>query len=107
MLALVSQAALATAATVLFDHRVVGVAETLPDATDLWVRPKELPRVNGFELFRNAAPVDFDAAAVSASIRDNRETTIAIELGAGPGEILFFTSDLTAEYVRLNADYHT
>ncbi len=64
-------------------------------------------RVNSVELFRNAAPVDFDAAAVSASIRDNRETTIAIELGTGPGEILFFTSDLTAEYVRLNADYHT
>ena len=64
-------------------------------------------RVNGVELFRNAAPVAFDAAAVSASIRDNRETTIEIELGSGPGEIRFFTSDLTAEYVRLNADYHT
>lgn len=35
MQALVSQAALATAATVLFDHRVVGVAVTLPAATDL------------------------------------------------------------------------
>jgi len=64
-------------------------------------------RVNGVELFRNAAPVAFDAAAVSASIRDNRETTIEIELGSGPGEIRFYTSDLTAEYVRLNADYHT
>ena len=64
-------------------------------------------RVNGVELFRNAAPVEFDAAAVSASIRDARETTIEIELGVGPGAIRFFTSDLTAEYVRLNADYHT
>lgn len=64
-------------------------------------------RVNGVELFRNAAPVEFDATAVSALIRDNRETTIEIELGSGPGAIRFFTSDLTAEYVRLNADYHT
>ena len=27
--------------------------------------------------------------------------------GRGPGEARFWTCDLTAEYVRLNADYHT
>ena len=64
-------------------------------------------RLNGVELFRNASPVSFDAAAVSASIRDNRETLIELEIGDGPGSIRFYSSDLTAEYVRLNADYHT
>ena len=49
----------------------------------------------------------FDAEKVSKSIRENRETQIDINLGEGPGTIRFYTSDLTAEYVRLNADYHT
>jgi glutamate N-acetyltransferase/amino-acid N-acetyltransferase len=35
------------------------------------------------------------------------EYTIAIDLGAGSGECLFLTCDLTAEYVRINADYST
>lgn len=63
--------------------------------------------LNGIELFRQASPVSFDAAAASSSIRDNRETLIELEIGDGPGEIRFYSSDLTAEYVRLNADYHT
>ena len=64
-------------------------------------------RVNDFELFKNASPVGFDAEKVSKSIRENRETLIEVDLGDGPGTIRFYTSDLTAEYVRLNADYHT
>lgn len=64
-------------------------------------------RLNGIELFRNASPVAFDAAAASASIHAQRETVIELDLGNGPGTIRFFSSDLTAEYVRLNADYHT
>jgi glutamate N-acetyltransferase/amino-acid N-acetyltransferase len=35
------------------------------------------------------------------------EYTIAIDLGEGKGECLFLTCDLTAEYVRINADYST
>ncbi|HBU37427.1 MAG TPA: arginine biosynthesis protein ArgJ, partial [Planctomycetaceae bacterium] len=64
-------------------------------------------RVNDFELFKNASPVGFDAEKVSKSIRENRETLIEVDLGDGPSTIRFYTSDLTAEYVRLNADYHT
>jgi glutamate N-acetyltransferase/amino-acid N-acetyltransferase len=51
--------------------------------------------------------VPFDADAVSASIRDHRETLIDLVVGSGPGRIRFYSSDLTAEYVHLNADYHT
>ena len=64
-------------------------------------------RVNGTLLFDAGAPVPFDAAAVSASIRDHRETLIQLAVGSGPGDIRFYSSDLTADYVRLNADYHT
>jgi glutamate N-acetyltransferase/amino-acid N-acetyltransferase len=64
-------------------------------------------QVNGFLLYDKGAPVDFDAHAVSGSIRDNRETTIQLHLSEGTASRLFWTTDLTAEYVRLNADYHT
>jgi glutamate N-acetyltransferase/amino-acid N-acetyltransferase len=64
-------------------------------------------RLNGTLLFRDGAPVAFDGGAVSASIQASRETLIELDFGAGPGSIRFYSSDLTAEYVRLNADYHT
>jgi glutamate N-acetyltransferase/amino-acid N-acetyltransferase len=63
--------------------------------------------VNGTLLFRDGAPVAFDADAVSASIKGSREVAIEVDIGSGPGRIRFYSSDLTAEYVHLNADYHT
>ncbi|MEX2142352.1 MAG: bifunctional glutamate N-acetyltransferase/amino-acid acetyltransferase ArgJ [Pirellulales bacterium] len=63
--------------------------------------------LNGFLLYRGGAPVEFDADKVSASIRDQRDTHIQLNLGEGAERITFYTADLTAEYVRLNADYHT
>ena len=64
-------------------------------------------RLNGVLLFSEGAPVAFDGGAVSASIQASRETLIELDFGSGPGSIRFYSSDLTAEYVRLNADYHT
>ena len=56
---------------------------------------------------RDGAPVEFDAATVSKSIRDNRDTLIQLDFREGTAGVRFWTADLTAEYVRLNADYHT
>ena len=64
-------------------------------------------RVNGTLLFQHGQPVAFDADKVSESIRAARETLIELELPAGRESIRFYSSDLTAEYVHLNADYHT
>ena len=63
--------------------------------------------VNGTLLFRDGAPVAFDADVVSASIKGSRDTLIEVDFQSGPGRIRFYSSDLTAEYVHLNADYHT
>lgn len=63
--------------------------------------------VNGFALYRSGAPVSFDGAVVSASIKDNRDTHIVLTFREGTANVRFWTTDLTAEYVRLNADYHT
>ncbi|HUY35603.1 MAG TPA: bifunctional glutamate N-acetyltransferase/amino-acid acetyltransferase ArgJ [Pirellulales bacterium] len=64
-------------------------------------------RVNGHLLYRDGAPVAFEAATVSAAIKNRRETSIVIGLAEGNAGVRFWTTDLTAEYVRLNADYHT
>jgi glutamate N-acetyltransferase/amino-acid N-acetyltransferase len=63
--------------------------------------------LNGTLLFEHGAPVPFDADAVSASIKAARETLIELDLACGPAAIRFYSSDLTADYVHLNADYHT
>ncbi|NUQ61191.1 MAG: bifunctional glutamate N-acetyltransferase/amino-acid acetyltransferase ArgJ [Pirellulales bacterium] len=63
--------------------------------------------VNGFMLYRAGAPVEFDAKVVSDSIRQNRDTLIELDFSEGSGRTRFWTTDLTTEYVRLNADYHT
>ena len=52
-------------------------------------------------------PVAFDGERVSESIRGARETLIELEFEGGRESIRFYSSDLTAEYVHLNADYHT
>jgi glutamate N-acetyltransferase/amino-acid N-acetyltransferase len=64
-------------------------------------------RLNGFLLYERGAPVAFDEAAVSQSIRGQRETSIVLGFGEGQAAVRFWTTDLTAEYVRLNADYRT
>ena len=48
----------------------------------------------------------FNEAAAHATMLD-REYTIALDLGLGSAECRFITCDLTAEYVRINADYST
>jgi glutamate N-acetyltransferase/amino-acid N-acetyltransferase len=64
-------------------------------------------RLNGFQLYKQGVPQPFDADLVSHSIRDERDTKIVLSFGEGSAELKYWTADLTAEYVRLNADYHT
>jgi glutamate N-acetyltransferase/amino-acid N-acetyltransferase len=49
---------------------------------------------------------EFDEAAAHAYIAQP-EFSIGIELHQGAGQCVFWTTDLTAEYVRINADYST
>lgn len=63
--------------------------------------------LNGFPLYRSGAPVEFNAPTVSKSIRDHRKTNILLRFREGNASIRFWSADLTAEYVHLNADYTT
>jgi glutamate N-acetyltransferase/amino-acid N-acetyltransferase len=63
--------------------------------------------LNGLLLYERGAPVDFDPQAASESIAAARDTHVVLLLEEGCESARFWTTDLTAEYVRLNADYHT
>jgi glutamate N-acetyltransferase/amino-acid N-acetyltransferase len=63
--------------------------------------------LNGMLLYEHGQPVPFDAAAASASMAADRNTAIVLLLEEGEASARFWTTDLTAEYVRLNADYTT
>jgi len=63
--------------------------------------------LNGLLLYELGAPVDFDASVAAESIAADRDTSIVLLLAEGTAAARFWTTDLTTEYVRLNADYHT
>jgi glutamate N-acetyltransferase/amino-acid N-acetyltransferase len=63
--------------------------------------------LNGHLLFEAGAPSPFDAEAVSAQMKANRDVLVELTVGAGSGSARFWTCDLTHEYVTINAEYHT
>lgn len=63
--------------------------------------------INGLLVYERGAPVEFDEKEVSDSIAGSRDTLLLLILGEGTATARFWTTDLTAEYVRLNADYRT
>lgn len=64
-------------------------------------------RLGDFLLYEKGTPLPFDAAAVSAFMKANRELTMRLTFTLGAGRCTFYTCDLTYDYVRLNADYTT
>jgi glutamate N-acetyltransferase/amino-acid N-acetyltransferase len=59
------------------------------------------------ELYKDGTPLAFDAKAASAYLKENRNILFHLSFKLGDGECVFHTSDLTVEYVKLNADYTT
>ena len=61
---------------------------------------------NGLALFAQGAPAIEDLKALE-QVFSSRRVEIAIDLAAGSHADRFLTCDLTAEYVRINAEYTT
>jgi glutamate N-acetyltransferase/amino-acid N-acetyltransferase len=57
-------------------------------------------------LFRNGRPYD-EAAPVAAEYLKGTDLTVSVDLGAGAASSTVWTCDLSADYVRINADYRT
>jgi glutamate N-acetyltransferase/amino-acid N-acetyltransferase len=63
-------------------------------------------KIGPITVFKNGAPVKFDEKRASAIIRQT-EHTITVDLGAGRQSDFCYGCDLSAEYVRINAEYRT
>jgi len=57
-------------------------------------------------LFKDGRPYD-EAAPQAATYLKNKELTILVDLGVGNASSSVWTCDLSADYVRINADYRT
>jgi len=63
-------------------------------------------KIDSVTVFQNGKPRKFDAKKVS-NIVSQPEHTITVDLGAGKISDFCYGCDLSAEYVSINADYHT
>jgi glutamate N-acetyltransferase/amino-acid N-acetyltransferase len=72
--------------------------------------PVDPSRINIFigkqQVCRGGTSWPFDEAKAHGDL-SGHDCDICVQLGRGPGKIIFQTTDLTAEYVRINADYST
>jgi glutamate N-acetyltransferase/amino-acid N-acetyltransferase len=62
--------------------------------------------IGNIVLFKDGKPYD-DAAPLAAEYLQGTDLTVGVNLGAGTAQSTVWTCDLSAEYVRINADYRT
>ncbi len=74
-------------------------AEIDPARIDIWFGEQRICRDGG-------RAQEFDEKAAHAYL-SQEEFSISIDLNQGPGSCVFWTTDLTTEYVHINADYST
>ena len=63
--------------------------------------------INGALIYEDGRPADYNEQAISDGIKQNRDVLIQVRLPFGEEQVVFWTSDLTQEYVRLNSEYTT
>ena len=69
-----------------------------PDNLSIWI--------NDLLVVRDGLPADFQESVAAGHMRQP-SFSIRVSLGSGPGKATFWTSDLSHEYVSINADYRT
>jgi glutamate N-acetyltransferase / amino-acid N-acetyltransferase len=74
-------------------------AQIEPERIDIWFGELRICRDGGLA-------AEMDVVAAHAYLKQ-AEFSIRVELHQGEGNCVFWTTDLTAEYVRINADYST
>lgn len=58
------------------------------------------------EVLKKGTPVDIEYAVLK-EIMDKREYTITVDLGLGNGTAKFYTTDISYDYIKINAEYST
>lgn len=64
-------------------------------------------KIGGILVFRNGTPEPGDMDDLLGPIMSERDIVIHIDIGGGPGSSMLLASDLTKEYVSINADYRS
>lgn len=62
--------------------------------------------MNGFSLFERGKANEFDEQTLRNSLA-GKEITIEIDLGAGRSQTTLYTTDLSHDYIKINAEYTT
>ena len=62
---------------------------------------------NDIPVILNGLAVASDDVERAAEVMKSSEFSVNIGLHMGAGEAFYYTSDLTYEYVKINAEYHT
>lgn len=83
--------------------RLIAVAGRANVAFDL---SHALVMIGSTTLFKNGRPYD-EAAGEAAEYLKGAEIAVTVGLGAGAASSTVWTCDLSAEYVRINAEYRT
>ncbi|MDH7602803.1 MAG: bifunctional glutamate N-acetyltransferase/amino-acid acetyltransferase ArgJ [Armatimonadota bacterium] len=73
-------------------------ARVEPDKVSLWF--------GDVQIVNNGEPTQFDLDAVR-SVMSCKDLQIRVDLGIGAGRAKVYTCDLSYDYVRINAEYHT
>ncbi|MBC15973.1 MAG: bifunctional ornithine acetyltransferase/N-acetylglutamate synthase [Desulfovibrio sp.] len=64
-------------------------------------------KIGGILVFRNGTPEPGDMDDLLAPIMAERDIVIHLDIGEGSGSSMLLASDLTKEYVAINADYRS
>jgi glutamate N-acetyltransferase/amino-acid N-acetyltransferase len=83
--------------------RLIAVAGRAGVAFEL---SRALVTIGSVVLFKNGRPYD-EAAPDAAAYLKGKDIEVSVGLGAGHASSTVWTCDLSAEYVRINADYRT
>ena len=85
--------------------RIAGAAGSVPDYP---INPNTLSIYIGeYMLLDKGKPTNIDLEEVAKYMRDHKEVLITVDLGEGSADWTYYTSDLTYDYVKLNAEYTT
>lgn len=84
--------------------RLIAVAGRAGVAFDL---QKAAVTIGAVQLFKDGRPYDDAAPEAAEYLKRNTDIAVGVELGAGTASATVWTCDLSADYVRINAEYRT
>ncbi len=62
--------------------------------------------LNSFEIFKHGSPTHFNETSLRSSLGQS-DIICAVDLGMGHAEAVIYTSDISYEYIKINAEYTT